>query len=277
MTSTARFASPIDAYANGEYRPWRDAGPFASGRLGTARWPAEAGRYHVYAAASSAASHRVAILRELHELADVISLSYVHGLRDARGWAFRESTGPDPVNGFALLREAYEATEPGFAGDVRVPVLWDRESARIVSTDAVAIGIDIATRFGSTVDTYPRGRVDAVERFARWLRAELNPVRAMDDLDEAVRMRRALAGLDRQLSRRTYVLGARPTDADIRLWVELVRLDAGPNAHGRLGPRLDSYTCLWRWAQRLYDLAAFRRTTDFVAFTAPFADLPPWA
>ncbi|MFB7620254.1 hypothetical protein [Kitasatospora sp. NPDC056181] len=46
----------------------------------------------------------------LNGLEDVISVSYVDGRRDARGWAFRETHAPDPVNGFALLREAYERT-----------------------------------------------------------------------------------------------------------------------------------------------------------------------
>ena len=35
---------------------------------------------------------------------------------------------PDPVNGFAFLREAYAAPTPGFDGRVTVPVLWDRET-----------------------------------------------------------------------------------------------------------------------------------------------------
>jgi len=37
------------------------------------------------------------------------------------------------VNGFALLSEAYEATEPGYDGHISVPVLWDRQTRAIVS------------------------------------------------------------------------------------------------------------------------------------------------
>jgi putative glutathione S-transferase len=37
--------------------------------------------------------------------------------------AFRERRGADPVNGFTLLAEAYEATEPGYRGNVSVPAL----------------------------------------------------------------------------------------------------------------------------------------------------------
>jgi hypothetical protein len=42
-------------------------------------------------------------------------------LRDGRGWAFRESTGADDVNGFALLRRAYQAVSPGCRGHVGIP------------------------------------------------------------------------------------------------------------------------------------------------------------
>ena len=49
----------------------------------------------------------------------MVSLSYVDDMRDARGWAFRERRGADPVNGFNSLREAYEATEPGYDGHYR--------------------------------------------------------------------------------------------------------------------------------------------------------------
>ena len=42
-------------------------------------------------------------------------------------------TASDPVNGFAFLSEAYTATDPNFDGRVTVPVLWDKETQRIVN------------------------------------------------------------------------------------------------------------------------------------------------
>jgi Glutathione S-transferase, N-terminal domain len=75
-------------------------------------------------------SARSAIVRKLKGLEDVVSLSYVDDVRDGRGWAFRERRGADPVNGFTLLAEAYEATEPGYRGHVSVPALWDRQTGK---------------------------------------------------------------------------------------------------------------------------------------------------
>jgi putative glutathione S-transferase len=82
--------------------------------------------------------------------------------------------------------------------------------------------------------------------------------------------------LDRQLATRRYLVGEDLSDADIRLWVRLARLDAGPNASGMIAPRLDHYPHVWRWATALYDLPAFFASTDFRRFATPFAHLPPW-
>ena len=111
------------------------------------------------------------IVRGLLGLEEVVSLSVVDPIRDGRGWAFRDGPGygPDPVNGFTLLREAYEATEPGYDGHISVPVLWDRETAQIVSNNFPDITIDLGTQFGAWaapgIDLYPqplRAEIDAL-------------------------------------------------------------------------------------------------------------------
>src|SRR5262245_52893225 len=122
------YADPVDYDKYGMYGPGRgfEAGaafnrpryPF-QGRItadGSSGFRAEPGRYHLYISWGCPWAQRTAIVRKLKKLEDVVSLSYVDDYRDARGWAFRERRGPDPVNGFAFLREAYEATEPGYPG-----------------------------------------------------------------------------------------------------------------------------------------------------------------
>ena len=66
-------------------------------------------------------------------------MSIVDPVRDEDGWALREvpgATGDRSGNGFRLLSEAYEASDPGFEGRVTVPVLWDLESGRIVNNES---------------------------------------------------------------------------------------------------------------------------------------------
>src|ERR1035438_2100756 len=191
-TAQAGGASPVDFATYGDYGDYqpkraaqqapasRPAGEFVRaaypfrGRItadGSSGYPAEPGRYHLYISWACPWAHRSAIVRKLLGLEDVISLSAVDPIRDGRGWAFREGDGYslDPVNGFALLREAYEATEPGYDGHISVPVLWDRQTSRIVSNNFPDITIDLDTQFGQWADPsaelYPaalRPEIDAI-------------------------------------------------------------------------------------------------------------------
>ena len=242
LPRSSRLASPVDTETYGEYRI---ANPNPLYRFtGRIEQPA-AGRYHIYAGWFCPWSHRVTIARELAGLHDAVSVSYVDDQRDGRGWAFRERYGPDPVNGFTLLRQAYEKTEPGFDGHISVPTLWDRTTGTVLSNDYRTIGIDLATRFrfvaAPVVETYPEPLRAEIEDRTGWLAP-------------GVPVSPALAGLDQRLSARQYLVGAHITEADIRLYVALIR-------HGGLGefPNLQAY------ARHLYTVPAFRDTTEVFA------------
>jgi len=101
----------------------------------SARYPAVAGRYHLYVSLACPWASRVVIVRSLKGLDDVIGLTVLDPIRDERGWAFRDGPGysQDPINHFAYLREAYLASEPNYRGRVTVPVLWDKVARRIVN------------------------------------------------------------------------------------------------------------------------------------------------
>ena len=241
-----RFATPADTAAFGEYAVDRaDPRPLyrITGRIGedTAFTPRPY-RYHVYGGRTCPWSQRVAITRGLAGLTGTVSMSYVDDRRDGRGWAFRAARGPDPVNGFRLLREAYEATEDGFDGHVSVPALWDRRTAQLVSNDPTTIGLDLASRFPVSYETYPADRRAAIDPW-------LGPV----DPDRA---RAALAD-----SR--FLVGDAVTEADVRVFVALIR-EPEAAAH----PRLTAYL------RDLWALPAFRASTDFAAIgVAP----PAWS
>jgi putative glutathione S-transferase len=102
---------------------------------GSTPFPAVAGRYHLYISLACPWASRTLIVRNLKGLEDSVGVTVVDPVRDSRGWAFRDGPGfsADPVNGFAFLSEAYRATESKFRGRVTVPVLWDKESRRIVN------------------------------------------------------------------------------------------------------------------------------------------------
>jgi putative glutathione S-transferase len=278
-----RYASTIDAAAHGEH-PMNTvpvAGRFA-GRLSddpAAEHPAEPGRYHGYGGWVCPRSHRAAIVLALRGLTDIVSMSYVDRFRDGRGWAFRADSGPDPVNGFTLLREAYLASDPAYGGSVTIPVLWDRGRRRIVSNNPDTIDADLAAAFAdrSALELAPPALVDDIARTGRDVVALGRSITRAVYRDAAKdELRRRLHDLDASLAGRSYLLGDRLTLADIRLWTVLVRYDVGPNAHGAAGPPLADFDRLWGWARRLYREPAFRTTTDFDAFRAPLTAIPDW-
>jgi glutathionyl-hydroquinone reductase len=285
------FASPVDYEAYGLYGPGRgfERGKGFQrpvyrfqGRLtadGSSGYPAVPGRYHLYISWGCPWAQRTAIVRKLKGLEDVVSLSYVDDERDGRGWAFRESRGADPVNGFAFLAEAYEATEPGYDGHVSVPVLWDRETGVVVSNNFPDITLDLGGQFGAWAtpapDLYPeplRGEIDALNQRVY---ADVNngPYRVAGATDaedyEGLRwaMLVMLEELDARLAGRRFLFGGEVTEADVRLWPTLARFDTAYNPlAGVTERRLTEFPHLWGYARDLYRLPAFRETSDFASF-----------
>lgn len=287
----ATLASPVDTDAFGSYRITRAEGDTRPTyrfvhRIGvddSEEFTARPGVFHIYAGWFCPWAQRTTITRELAALQEVVSVSYVDGARDGRGWAFRETNGPDPVNGFALLREAYEATEPGFDGHISVPTLWSRADKVVVSNNYRLIGIDLATKFGQfagpgAVDTYPlalRARIDELDS---WLGPAVNwGVNAAAASDTARgALLDAFADLDARLASSRYLLGDAITEADVRLWVTLARFDVQANAARTIVSGLDAYPNLWAYARDLYRHPAFHVTTRFEAFASPGAVRPDW-
>ena len=286
-TIPARYASPVDLAAFGPYRSTpRPGDPRPrlrfTGRLtadGSSGFQAEPGRYHLYAGWFCPWSQRVVLQVVVNGLSDVIGVSYVDDVRDGRGWAFRQRNGPDPVNGFTLLRQAYEATEPGFDGHIGVPVLWDTQSGRVVSNDYRSIGLDIATQFGGFrwpgIDTYPAAHRAEIEELDSWIGPAVNQGlgRAAGEGPAAGRARADLLAafdlLDDLLVDRSLLVGHGLTEADLRLWVSLARYDVQANAAGRIGPPLSTWRHLSRYAAWLAELPAFRATTRWSSFSVP--------
>jgi putative glutathione S-transferase len=286
-----QYAGPVDYDTYGPYGPGRgfDRGQGFSrpryrfqGRItadGASGFPAEPGRYHLYISWSCPWAQRTAIVRKLMGLDDVVTLSYVDDERDGRGWAFRERRGPDPVNGFTFLAQAYEATEPGYDGHVSVPTLWDRVTGKIVSNNFPDITIDLGSAFGAWADTsvelYPeqlRPGIDAlnVQVYQTVNNGPYQVAGAVTREDyETLRhaMIATLTELDARLADRRLLFGSELTEADVRLWPTLARFDLGYNPMAGVSERpLTSFPNLWGYARDLYQRPAFRDTTEFASF-----------
>jgi putative glutathione S-transferase len=269
-------AFPDETSASGEFE--RQASAFRNCIDPAGDHPPAAGRYHLYVSLACPWAHRTIIARQVKGLEDAISMSVVDPIRDERGWAFREGRGhgPDPVNGFAFLMEAYRATDPSFEGRVTVPVLWDRERECIVNNESSELLRMLNASFGELAtrahDLYPnelRGEVDAVNAdvyehinngvyragFATSQGAYEKAVRALFD---------ALDRVESRLADREFLVGEQLTEADIRLFTTLVRFDAVYVGHFKCNlRRIADFPHLSRYLAELYARPDFGPTVDF--------------
>ncbi len=135
---------PTEQSDSGEFQRQEDAFREWISADGSTSYPAVAGRYHLYVSLACPWASRTVIFRKLKGLKDAIGMTIVDPIRDDKGWAFRDPDkkwddaeviplSTDPVNGFHFLSQAYAATDPNFDGRVTVPVLWDKETKKIVN------------------------------------------------------------------------------------------------------------------------------------------------
>ncbi len=221
------------------FRNWitPDGSPGPSGEDGFA---AERGRYHLYVSLACPYAHRTVIFRKLKELESVISISILDPVMGEQGWEFGSSPGTiaDTVNGKQRLGEIYLLADPRYTGRVSVPVLWDKERRTIVNNESPEIIRMLNTAFAGLTN-------DRSDYYPAELRAEIDRInaRVYDDVNIGVYRagfaivqsayeegcRAVFAALDwieEILSRQRYLVGARLTEADWRLFTTLVRFDA---------------------------------------------------
>lgn len=139
-------------------------------RDGSTPFPAEAGRYHLYASYACPFAHRAILARGLLGLEDAVGLSVLHPVWDTQdGWLLADtplSTTDLAGNGFTRLHQAYTASAPCYTGKVTLPVLWDTRTRRIVSNESLDILRLLDDAFPGPLRLRPEGiaaEVDALD------------------------------------------------------------------------------------------------------------------
>lgn len=241
--------------------------------------PSEAGRYHLYVSLACPWAHRTLIVRKLKGLEDAIAVHVVHPFLGEKGWSFDcdfpGATG-DQLGGREYLQQLYDQSTPGYNGVVTVPVLWDKVLGTIVNNESSEILRMFNAEFQAcarnpALDLYPVDKRAEIDEINAWVYPDINNgvyrsgfAQSQAAYDSAVN--RVFAALDRAeaiLSRQTYLCGDVLTEADVRLFVTLIRFDAVYHTHFKCNQQLIAqYPGLHRHTARLYQLPGVAETVN---------------
>jgi putative glutathione S-transferase len=250
----------------------------SAGPTGEGGFAAEAGRYHLYVALICPWASRTLIGRKLKKLEDVISLSVVEPVLTEQGWRFGDYPGSDrdEVNGATYLHELYTRADPEISGRATVPVLWDKQRGTIVNNESADILRMMNSGFGEladpTYDFYPadlREEIDALNAriYPRLNNGVYRAGFATTQVAYEEAFHEVFAMLDELEARfadgRMFLLGERLTEADIRLFVTLVRFDVAYHGLFKCNlRRIADYAGLTRYLGRLLAVPGVRETVN---------------
>ena len=220
-------------------------------------------------------AHRTLILRTLKKIEDVISISVVNPVIIEGGWALRDGFS-DTVNGFDFLRQAYTHANPDYSGRVTVPVLWDKQTKRIVNNESAEIIRMLNSEFNALTpvktDFYPEAlhqEIDAINAFV-YERINNGVYKAgfagsQRVYESAVtRLFAALDEIETRIEQSRYLVGDTLTEADWRLFPTLIRFDAVYVAHFKCNlRRIADYPNLSNYLRDLYQVPGIAETVDF--------------
>jgi putative glutathione S-transferase len=278
---------PSEQSSSGEFERQEDAFREWISNDGSTSYPAVADRYHLYVSLACPWASRTVILRKLKGLEDAIGMTIVDPIRDEKGWAFRDPSGKtpsdahfestDPINGFDYLAETYLATDPNFAERVTVPVLWDKETKKIVNN----CEDDICPMFNRAFNTVAGNKdVDLFPKDIATEHAQLSDF-IYDDINNGVykagfatrqrayeaacrKLFEALDQLEQRLAKSRYLFGKRIVEADWRLFCTLVRFDVVYHGHFKCNiRRIIDYPNLQGYLMDLYQQPGIAETVNF--------------
>mgnify|MGYP001165962493 CR=1 FL=1 len=241
----------------------------------------EKGRYHLYVSLACPWANRTLIMRNLKGLQDFVSVSTVHWRMGKESWHFEKDQDSDeePLFNAKFLYELYRKVDPNYeenGGVVTVPLLWDKKTNTVVSNESA----EIIRMFNSAFDDvgalqgdyYPetlRTEIDAMnDRFYHSINNGVYRcgfAKSQEAYNQAYEeLFDALDYLETHLQDKHYLVGNQLTEADIRLFVTLIRFDAVYYSHFKCNKKqLRGYPEIWRYLRELYAKTEFAETINF--------------
>lgn len=266
-----------------------------------AKFPPEVGRYHLYVTHASPFAHRTVIILALKGLEHAIGITHLHptwqytkpNVDDHRGWVFgsedekylSSTTGygnfpvswgeKDQNHGFLSLRELYEYSKDN-GGKYSVPVLWDKHLKTIVSNESSEIVRMLNSQFNEyaknpELNLYPKDNRKQIDEVNEWISSDLNEgvyccglassQKAYDDALDI--LTESFDRIQFILQRQRFLVGNKFTEADLRLFVTLLRLDDVYNVCFKINTRSVMTTpVLLNYMREIYQMKGVAQTCN---------------
>ncbi|CAL1699003.1 unnamed protein product [Somion occarium] len=246
----------------------------------------EKGRYHLYVSYACPWATRTLITRKLKGLEDFIDVTVVSPRMGSEGWPLGDvdefpGATPDPLFGAKHIKDLYLRVNPDYDGRFTVPVLWDKKTNAIVNNESSEIIRMFNTAFDdqlpadkASVDIYPEPLRAQIDEVNEWVYDTVNNgvyksgfASTQQAYETAVvALFESLDKLEEMLQGKDYLIGDRLTEADIRLFVTIVRFDPVYVGHFKCNIRTirDGYPAIHLWLRKLYwNIPAFKETCNF--------------
>ena len=190
------------------------------------------------------------------------------------GWSFVKE-GQDPNNSANHLYELYAMSKSDFTGRVSVPVLWDKEKKVIVNNESEDIMRIFNSEFSefakSDVDYYPKDlshKINTMNQLVYTVNIGVYKSAFATSQQDRENFNQelftALDDLDGILEKNKFLLGNKITEADIRLFVTLIRFDKVYNPLFRCDQRrISSYKHLNRHLEQLSEIKEISETINW--------------
>ncbi|KAJ1279055.1 hypothetical protein BS78_04G125700 [Paspalum vaginatum] len=262
-------------------------------RDASARFPAVPGRYHLYVSYACPWASRCLAFLKLKGLDSAIGVTAVKPIfertkdsDDHLGWVFPttadEEPGAeqDPFNGAKSVRELYEMAAgsgpSNYAGKPTVPVLWDKQLKTVVNNESSEIIRMLNNEFNDVagnpgLDLYPPHLRESIDEINELVYDAINNgvykcgfAKKQGPYDEAVtRLYEALDKCEEILGKQRYICGSQLTEADIRLFVTLIRFDEVYAVHFKCNKKLlREYPNLLNYTKDIYQIPGISNTVN---------------
>ncbi|GMN62183.1 hypothetical protein TIFTF001_031258 [Ficus carica] len=254
-----------------------------------AKFPVESGRYHLYISYACPWASRCLAYLKIKGLDKAISFTSVKPIWERTkqsdehmGWVFPASdteepgAEPDPLNGAKSIRELYELASTNYAGKYTVPVLWDKKLKTIVSNESAEIIRMFNTEFNDIaenpdLDLYPAHLQASIDQTNEWIYDAINNgvykcgfAQKQGPYDEALtKLYEALDKCEEILDKQRYICGNTLSEADIRLFVTLIRFDEVYTVHFKCNKKLlREYLNLFNYTKDIFQVPGISSTVN---------------